>query len=738
MGNTHNTISNEKCRFEIEVNQYKSICSKEQSGKQFILSVIEEFTLQLEYDGIQEVLCSSNCEYKTFLQGNQITTVYTHPAGEITVEYKLDGTAALKTIRINAKKPLLIQYAQTELSTASLPLSRGGEGQPVFLGTTGFTGSMYPVSLNKIDGNTVQLDQAPFISLKTGDHFAFAPVVYGLCVTDSVEDSVIDFIHKRKVHPSRSMRIYCDWAAHDELSDEKCEKLSEKMALRILKTLEKVRHEKDVCFDYYLMDDFWFQQDKPYTEFNPETWPDGPDHFLKQVDKHGMKYGLWFDVNMASVNVSDETPKRQENGKEICLNYQENMDLLFTSIEKHVREHQVRMLKFDFAYFECMNENHHCHSKRAVASKEPAVRKFIEKLNYLRTIDPELMILAYNGFTTDLSYIGSVNPSRTGYAISPWWCLFVDYLYCGDPRPSEIPGVDLEKSLIFYTDSMIEQFHKSLVPYDAIDDHGTMVGNTATIYYLGKKPLRDSWIMNLARGNKKEHLYGEVDLLSDADWEFIKNTQDMFDYICKDDCRTQSLPGSPSKGEIYGYHNTTGNSGFLTVVNSCRIPKHININLPEWLPGDAIITQCCYKDGLFNRNPEKRRNAGLNLKLEPDSVEVYYWERDPEKLSTGYILIDGGKSIQLPMKADCTRLGISFIQDDFSPLRAPNQERDDITIRCHDAVLNRMNTKNIWSGVSWFVYDVNEISGNGYLMNFMNSGTDPVTIKWQKLVRNGG
>ena len=68
---------------------------------------------------------------------------------------------------------------------------------------------------------------------------------------------------------------------------------------------------------------------------------------------------------------------------------------------------------------------------------------------------------------------------------------------------------------------MEQRFLRAFVPPEAIDDHGTMIGNTNTIYYLGKSAFRDSWIMNLSHGNRKQNLYGELSLLDDADWDFL-------------------------------------------------------------------------------------------------------------------------------------------------------------------------------------------------------------------------
>lgn len=67
----------------------------------------------------------------------------------------------------------------------------------------------------------------------------------------------------------------------------------------------------------------------------------------------------------------------------------------------------------------------------------------------------------------------------------------------------------LDKSLLHYTDCMREQFRDALFPTEAIDDHGTMLGNTGTIYYLGRRTLRDSYMLNIVRGTRSGTFMGK-------------------------------------------------------------------------------------------------------------------------------------------------------------------------------------------------------------------------------------
>ena len=80
----------------------------------------------------------------------------------------------------------------------------------------------------------------------------------------------------------------------------------------------------------------------------------------------------------------------------------------------------------------------------------------------------------------------STNYYDEAYAVSPLWLRWFDSLYPGDPRPSELPAVgSLRDSVIWYQDYVYRGFARSLLPLSGIDDCGTIVGKTSTIYYLG-------------------------------------------------------------------------------------------------------------------------------------------------------------------------------------------------------------------------------------------------------------
>lgn len=109
------------------------------------------------------------------------------------------------------------------------------------MGTDGFVASTFPAAENQADGSTLFLRQAPFVSLEAGERFALAPVVFGLNTEGDMTESFLRFLRPRRPHPDDTLRIYCDWGAHDELSDDAPPELDEAMAGRLLADVRAAR-----------------------------------------------------------------------------------------------------------------------------------------------------------------------------------------------------------------------------------------------------------------------------------------------------------------------------------------------------------------------------------------------------------------------------------------------------------------------------------------------------------------
>ena len=331
------------------------------------------------------------------------------------------------------------------------------------------------------------------------------------------------------------------------------------------------------------------------------------------------------------------------------------------------------------------------------------MRNLLSQLQTLRAEYPQLLVLAYNTFTVDAAVIAQLDETDSRAVVSAMWCLYLDYIYCGDPRPAEQIPAGLPQSLLAYTDAMEQRFLRAFVPPEAIDDHGTMIGNTNTIYYLGKSAFRDSWIMNLSHGNRKQNLYGELSLLDDADWDFLAQSVPLFERTLGENWTVQ-MHGEPMHGGGYAYSCFDEAGGFLTLVNPTSTAQTLCVTPSCWKEQEQMELCLCYAGHTFLKQPLGRTTRALVRTLQPGSVELITWRRCESVPRAGLLVIDSGASLSFTVPENARRIGLRLTEENGAPVRAFGTGADALSI-CGG--LERLLTAPVWSGCSWMLYGCN-------------------------------
>ncbi|HMF32477.1 MAG TPA: hypothetical protein VKK79_13730, partial [Candidatus Lokiarchaeia archaeon] len=332
------------------------------------------------------------------------------------------------------------------------------------------------------------------------------------------------------------------------------------------------------------------------------------DPFLELLEDAGLKLGLWFDTWGMRV-IGSLFPGFVDDGLDMLDNLPPNMERLARSPaigsilravtriagrtkktvpcllegdypaklrgawEYWVGEQKCQLLKLDFTRFACNNPYHdHLPGKY---SEELAVQVLAGLLAQARVANPDLVVLAYNGFTDGLAWLDDTIAVEGRYPASPWWLTIVDMLYCGDPRPANVPVPLFRSAITCYTDYQVQLFHRGLLPWRGIDDSGVLVGQTGTIYHLGKEGWRDAWVMSLCRGHLNPMIYGDLTLFDDADVTFLKATWDLFNAHVDMFAHPTPVGGNPAAGDIYGWacESTEGSGTFVALHNPGFLPR---------------------------------------------------------------------------------------------------------------------------------------------------------------------
>lgn len=487
------------------------------------------------------------------------------------------------------KEAITVLDLGVESLTFTSTCEHGGLGQPLF--TPGFFWCMeWPAGTTWYDGNKLRSFQYPAIDLEPGRTF-----ISDRCTTGTTEPGFekAGFLSywETRVRKKRGtiLAMYCDWAAHDELSGQVPMTLE-----KARKFLEIIARWKDKGLDLqrYVLDTFWFEPSRkdPYSRFNKWIWPKGPGEFLAKIQIAGIRIGLWIDLAGYN-NFGKRYPGIIDDTLEQVYRLPGKMKILAGSkvmraaarwlltrfghkdepfpcllrgsyasqIEKalllHVKEFNLNLIKVDFANFRC-NNPHHGHEQGRYAY-DGSIRRFRRIVARLREVNPALVVIAYNGFTTHQGFVEQPTPPEIANesAISPFWLSWLDTICIGDPRLSDMPSPTERSSIACYADTQYRLFKENLLPVQCIDDHSVLIGNTPANLNLGSKDWTDAWMLgNIGRGHGNFFVYGDMRLIdTEDDFNFLLTTwQFLHDNI--DACNDATfLGGRPDKCDVYGY-----------------------------------------------------------------------------------------------------------------------------------------------------------------------------------------
>jgi hypothetical protein len=389
--------------------------------------------------------------------------------------------------------------------------------------------------------------------------------------------------------PPKPVFIYNNWSAYDELSDNKPQ--TEELALRELNEIIRLK-KQGVQIDYYVMDAFWFSKEGGYRTWLKRHWPNGPDKWLSDCKKNNIKPGMWFSTNLVKMGgkqVLDIIPEWQSS-----LGTDPNILCLFdggylTHLAGTLQiwhDRGVRLFKFDFAYFDAVTP-----AMKDKFTKEQVIEKnkvaFMQMLQQFRKNNPNVLITGYNGFG------GNMENTYTPFneKIDPRWLDAFDTLYCGDPRFSDVPMMNIWRSQDNYSDHQVSAYQAYGMPIRRIDNCAFMIGKTGTCYYRADHCWKGMLILELARGGWVNVYHGNLELLNNEDGEWFAKVQNLYHPLQSQDT-TVTFGPIPGKGKPYGFKSSTSKGTVCTVVNPSQ--EIATIELPA---GTFNKSKILYADG---------------------------------------------------------------------------------------------------------------------------------------------
>ncbi len=355
--------------------------------------------------------------------------------------------------------------------------------------------------------------------------------------------------------------VYDNWAAYDELSDNV--PLTEALTLKELDNVLRLKRD-GVRFDYYVMDAFWFDPDSGYRAWKESNWPQGPGRWIKMCQENRIQPGLWFSTNtLVHLNAVPKWRHSLNKSGTAMSMFEGGFLPDFVDVLQLWYDRGIRMFLFDFADMTAATPK-----TEASLSKQEIVKRNTEALRdalaAFRRKNPDVVLEAFNGFGGDMDSTYYSFPFKN--PIDLQWLQVFDSLYCGDPRPSDVPSMSFWRSLDTYSDHQMRRYEQSGVPIERIDTTSFMPGKTGTIYNRAFQEWKGSLLLMMARGGWINTTYGNLELLGDNDARWFARVQSLFLHF-QSAGRIKTFGGIPGDVQPYGFGALDSEGSLYTVVN---------------------------------------------------------------------------------------------------------------------------------------------------------------------------
>ena len=541
--------------------------------------------------------------------------------------------------------------------------------------------------------------------------------------------SKIDWLQSKSNYTNNY--IYCNWGAYDELSDTIS--LTQELAMEQLQKMITLRRYVPEL-NYYILDMFWFDKDGEYKQFRAKDWSDSQVWF-DACKASNVIPGMWFSINKLGFTLSNKwleaisekwKSSLSRDGLTLCLFDGGYLEDLIKSMDIWYQK-GIRLFKFDFADFKAATPDAEATFSldQIIEMNENALLLAFKKF---KNTHKDTIFLGYNGFGGTQSGTYSHYPA----SVKLKWLKVFDALYCGDPRPGDVPTHNFFRSVDIYSDYMVRQYQQNGVPLRNIDNSGFMIGNTGTCYFRGKKGWKAELILAYSRGSGFQTFYGDLGLLTESDMLFWGEIHKIF-YPISLFGKTYTFGGNPGKEEPYGYVTIGSNSAVISLSNPSQITK--SIDLPQNVY--ANHTKILFHDSGFTPTIENNSIkiggeqvillvtgdlAKSDHKITIDGDNKIAENTKPIKSK---MLTSSNKSISYETILDnkCDKVRIVFkaaTPGTLNPFRFSSKETMEKVLQIfvkqlNKTILSEYNYNySIWAGLSWAVveFETKKVEGN--------------------------
>lgn len=639
------------------------------------------------------------------------------PAGapkSVVVEYTLSGEPYLrKSLTLIMPENGAVDRLDVERFKVEQPCTRGGRGEPVFIGETWFTGLEYPGAQTSCEEGLVKLAHFPGLSRKQADGSwtirSHASVLGVGAKEDPLELAFSDYVDTIR-RPSRNLLHYNSWY------DLQGKKITPANLVAAYESFKKnLLDPYGIKMEAFVPDD-GYQIPKSVWVPWKDIYPDGFTPLAKALEERGTRLGIWLPFDGTNTDIAwgaSEGYEKSDRGKFYCLVGPRYNAALRDALKRIVTEGDLCYFKHDFNHLQCTAAGHG-HLPDAVHGHEANLDAELDLLAYERSLQKDI-------FLNVTSYVW----------FSPWWLVHADCIWmcAGDTGYDKSwPQLSPREWDMSYRDHHfynLYQVQKHLVPVSAMMTHGIIHGRYAK---LGgdQETLRewsDNVVMYYGRGVQLKELYISPDMMTPDRWQTLGEATRwaIENRVVLD--QSVYIGGDVAKGQVHGYAHFKGDRGILVLRNPDLIPQTFEAPFDKFVryrgpAGRDYHARVIYPyveelpDALVSGEP-------IKLTLPPVSVMVY--ELTPGKPSPAQTAKPG-----TPMAA--TARTVAAESKILADIRVPAEKMQ----RCEAIFLARGNFPKSNVAAEWTVQlngqtvEPRRASGPGWAMFSVDLNSQPL------------
>ena len=476
-----------------------------------------------------------------------------------TVEVRLEDAASalLRSVLID----------QVDAAGQTPVHQKGWQSYPV-LGRSFFFGVEYPVASSKLDGERVQLEQAPGKLVPPHVWFRSHSAVYGAGERGQVREAFEGYISRLRPTPHGVHFNYNSWWTSPVPYTE----------ADILAILEQFRRRLfepyDTAFDSFTIDMGWAKNNTLW-QVDSALFPQGFTAVAKACGALRSFPGLWISPSGVYGQALDLAWARSagyEADVKACLGGPRYQAAFKQSLLELVTRYGLRQVKFD-GYVPSCEATNHGHPAGAL-SVEPIADGIIDVFTSLRRAAPELWM----------------EPTCFGFNPSPWWLSYCNSVIgsFGDDAPhGRVPCPDYRESYTTGRDYYnLKGARDILFPIAAQEVLG--------IIHQTDEPLQNDAMMTVLRGHQFLPLYINPKFMTDRRWEFLgsllrwtRANESLLSHTrpllpetwSREDRRLPLKDDLAAPREPYGYIHAEGGRALFGVRNPWVLPATLRIEL---------------------------------------------------------------------------------------------------------------------------------------------------------------